>query len=124
MSFIRIINRFPFAGVSEGEENVAPAASAVTVKKLRRLPPVGAGVADDAVVVFSLMTFVEAIKVLFVSVSVPASVAKSLSESAVLNCAVVEEIHTIVEGVVEISPLPSSVAPFTVFIFVPDTKRA
>jgi len=56
--------------VPVGAANVAPAARAVTVKKLRSEPPVGVGVAEDVVVVTSSTVFVVAIIVLFVKVLV------------------------------------------------------
>lgn len=65
-----MISTFPFTGVPEGAQKVAHTASAVTVKKFLRLHPVGVGVALDAIVVISSITFVEEIIVLFVSVAV------------------------------------------------------
>jgi hypothetical protein len=70
LSFTRIIIVFQLTGVPLGAQNVAPAARAVTVKKFFRLPPVGVGVEEEAVVVISSIVFVEDINVLFVSVSV------------------------------------------------------
>lgn len=70
MSFTLTRRVFPLAGVPDGAENVGLVARAVIVKKLRRLHPVGAGVADDAVVVFSLIVLVDDFKSLLVTVCV------------------------------------------------------
>jgi hypothetical protein len=70
LSLIRISKELPFAGDPVGAAIVAPAASAVTYNSFCRDPPVGVGVALEAVVVTSANVFVVEINVLFVRVSV------------------------------------------------------
>lgn len=76
LSNILITSLFPLAGLPLGAAKVAACARAVTVNRFLKLPPVGVGVAESAIVDASSVTLVVEINVLFVSTSDPASVAR------------------------------------------------